>query len=71
MKLNTVCPYFGTQQCIECDLGLERALEECDYECAQCEAQQRCPCSRWSWQRRQEEAEILRCAQNDSVGGAE
>lgn len=50
--LLSVCPEFGTEVCLSCDLGLDRALEVCDCRCSKCQHEYRCPCSRCSWEER-------------------
>jgi hypothetical protein len=51
--LRSACPDFGTEVCLTCDLGEDRILFPCDFDCYQCEFDEVCPCSRFSWALRQ------------------
>jgi hypothetical protein len=50
---STACPDFGTETCIECEHGDDKALDDCDYNCVSCEKRHECSCSKEGWHGRQ------------------
>ena len=54
MGLLQACRDLGTEQCLVCDLGESKCLDDCDFKCGSCEHERVCPCSLFSWLARQE-----------------
>ena len=56
LGLRHVCPDLGTVACLDCEYDDAPYLDDCDCNCQKCEFEQSCPCSLWSYEKRQEDA---------------
>ena len=57
LGLSRACRDLGTEECLVCDLGEGQCLDDCDFKCNSCEYETVCPCSLYSWLKRQEAAQ--------------